>query len=48
MTPGHMGWTEAADLILERLNGVIGSKRVYPDFARQMMVLTVTEMLAVR
>jgi isocitrate dehydrogenase len=32
----HLGWTEAADLILKGLNGAIGSKRVTYDFARQM------------
>jgi isocitrate dehydrogenase len=32
----YMGWTEAADLILQGLNGAIGSKRVTYDFARQM------------
>jgi isocitrate dehydrogenase len=32
----HIGWTEAADLILKGLNGAIASKRVTYDFARQM------------
>jgi isocitrate dehydrogenase len=32
----HLGWTEAADLILKGLNGAIQSKRVTYDFARQM------------
>ncbi|MCU0772686.1 MAG: NADP-dependent isocitrate dehydrogenase [Verrucomicrobia bacterium] len=32
----HLGWSEAADLILKGLNGAIGSKRVTYDFARQM------------
>ena len=32
----HLGWTEAADLILKGLNGAIGSKRVTYDFARLM------------
>jgi isocitrate dehydrogenase len=32
----HLGWVEAADLILKGLNGAIGSKRVTYDFARQM------------
>jgi len=32
----HLGWTEAADLILKGLRGAIGSKRVTYDFARQM------------
>jgi isocitrate dehydrogenase len=32
----HLGWTDAADLILKGLNGAIGSKRVTYDFARQM------------
>jgi isocitrate dehydrogenase len=30
----HMGWTEAAAMILKGLNGAIGSKRVTYDFAR--------------
>ncbi len=32
----HLGWIEAADLILKGLNGAIASKRVTYDFARQM------------
>ncbi len=32
----HLGWTEAADLVLKGLNGAIGSKRVTYDFARLM------------
>jgi isocitrate dehydrogenase len=32
----HLGWTEAADLIIKGLNGAISSKRVTYDFARQM------------
>ena len=32
----YLGWNEAADLILNGLNGAIGSKRVTYDFARQM------------
>lgn len=32
----HLGWNEAADLILRGLNGAIGSKRVTYDFARLM------------
>jgi isocitrate dehydrogenase len=32
----HLGWNEAADLILKGLNGAIGSKRVTYDFARLM------------
>ena len=32
----HLGWTEAADLILKGINGAIGSKRVTYDFARMM------------
>jgi isocitrate dehydrogenase len=32
----HMGWTEAADLILKGLNGAIGSGKVTYDFARLM------------
>jgi len=32
----HMGWNEAADLIVKGLNGAIASKRVTYDFARLM------------
>jgi isocitrate dehydrogenase len=32
----HLGWTEAADLILKGLNGAIGGRRVTYDFARLM------------
>jgi len=32
----HLGWTEAADLILQGLHGAIASKRVTYDFARLM------------
>jgi len=32
----HLGWTEAADLIVKGLNGAIGSRKVTYDFARQM------------
>ena len=32
----HLGWVEAADLVLRGLNGAIGSKRVTYDFARLM------------
>ena len=32
----HLGWTEAADLIVKGMNGAIGSKRVTYDFARLM------------
>ena len=32
----HMGWIEAADLILKGMNGAIGSKKVTYDFARMM------------
>ncbi len=32
----HMGWNEAADLIIKGLNGAIGKKTVTYDFARQM------------
>ena len=32
----HLGWIEAADLILKGLNGAIGSKKVTYDFARLM------------
>jgi isocitrate dehydrogenase len=31
-----MGWTEAADFILEGLDGAIGAKTVTYDFARLM------------
>jgi isocitrate dehydrogenase len=32
----HLGWNEAADLILKGLNGAIASRKVTYDFARQM------------
>jgi isocitrate dehydrogenase len=32
----HLGWTEAADLVLRGMDGAIGSKRVTYDFARLM------------
>ncbi len=32
----HLGWIEAADLIVKGVNGAIGSKRVTYDFARLM------------
>ena len=32
----HMGWTEAADLIIKGVNGAIGKKTVTYDFERQM------------
>ena len=32
----HLGWTEAADLVLKGLSGAIGSRRVTYDFARIM------------
>jgi isocitrate dehydrogenase len=32
----HMGWTEAADLVIKGMDGAIASKRVTYDFARLM------------
>jgi len=32
----HMGWTEAADLIIKGISGAIGAKTVTYDFERQM------------
>ena len=32
----HLGWKEAADLVLKGMDGAIASKRVTYDFARQM------------
>jgi isocitrate dehydrogenase len=32
----HMGWKEAADRVIQGMNGAIGSKRVTYDFARLM------------
>jgi isocitrate dehydrogenase len=32
----HMGWTEAADLIIDGINGAIGDKTVTYDFERLM------------
>ena len=32
----HMGWIEAADLVIKGMDGAIASKRVTYDFARLM------------
>ena len=32
----HLGWTEAADLVIQGMDGAIASRRVTYDFARQM------------
>ena len=32
----YMGWTEAADLIIQGVNGAIGAKTVTYDFHRMM------------
>ena len=32
----HMGWMEAADLVIAGMEGAIQSKKVTYDFARQM------------
>jgi len=32
----HMGWIEAADLIIKGMNGAIAGKQVTYDFARLM------------
>jgi isocitrate dehydrogenase len=32
----HLGWNEAADLILKGINGAIGAKTVTYDFERLM------------
>src|SRR5450432_3595081 len=32
----HLGWTEAADLVIKGMDGAIGAKTVTYDFARQM------------
>ena len=32
----HLGWTEAADLIVKGMDGAISTKRVTYDFARLM------------
>jgi isocitrate dehydrogenase len=32
----HLGWNEAADLIIKGMDGAIGARRVTYDFARQM------------
>ena len=32
----HLGWTEAADLIIKGMDGAIGAKTVTYDFARLM------------
>lgn len=36
----HLGWTEAADLVLKALNGAISSKKVTADFAKMMQDAT--------
>lgn len=36
----HMGWTEAADLIIKGINGAISNKTVTYDFERQMQGAT--------
>ncbi|MND02388.1 Isocitrate dehydrogenase [NADP] [compost metagenome] len=36
----HLGWAEAADLILSSLEKTIGQKRVTYDFARLMIGAT--------
>jgi isocitrate dehydrogenase len=33
----YLGWTEAADLIIQGMSGAIGSRKVTYDFARLMM-----------
>jgi isocitrate dehydrogenase len=32
----HIGWTEAADLVIKGIDGAIGAKTVTYDFARLM------------
>jgi isocitrate dehydrogenase len=32
----HMGWIEAADLVVKGMDGAISARRVTYDFARQM------------
>jgi isocitrate dehydrogenase len=32
----HLGWNEAADLVIKGMNGAIASKKVTYDFARLM------------
>ena len=32
----HLGWTEAADLVVKGMDGAIGARRVTYDFARLM------------
>jgi isocitrate dehydrogenase len=32
----HLGWNEAADLIIKGMDGAIGAKTVTYDFARMM------------
>jgi len=32
----HLGWTEAADLVVQGMDGAIAAKRVTYDFARLM------------
>ncbi len=44
----HLGWTEAADLILKGMNGAIAAHRVTYDFARLMKAEGVADVVEVR
>ena len=44
----HLGWTEAADLIVKGMEGTIASKQVTYDFARLMEGATELTTSAVR
>ena len=44
----HLGWTEAADLIIKGLDGAIAAKTVTYDFARLMEGAKQGEVLRVR
>ncbi len=44
----HLGWKEAADLVVKGMDGAIGSKRVTYDFARLMEGAHRDQVLGVR
>ena len=44
----HMGWNEAADLVVKGMDGAIAAKRVTYDFARLMDGATELKTLGVR
>jgi isocitrate dehydrogenase len=44
----HLGWAEAADLVLRGMDGAIASHRVTYDFARLMKAEGITDAVEVR